>query len=145
MADPFSVAGSGVGVISLGISACQGLLQYYASWKNYKGDIAATLRSLEGLMTSFQSLEPVVESPDFRPELAGQLEAKIMDCKDGVENLRKKLKKIKKENPISLQEKALSQLHRISYPFKQSTLAKLQETVSDLRDNVGLAMNILQL
>jgi len=145
MADPFSVAGSAVGVISLGISVCQGLLQYYASWGDDGDDIAATMRLLEGLMTSFQSLKLVVESPDFKPELVGQLKEKIMNCEDGVERLRKKLEKIKKEDPTSLQKKALSQLRRMSYPFMRSTLVKVQEIVSDLRDNVGFEMNILQL
>src|SRR6266511_2160973 len=106
MADPFSVAGSAVGVISLGISVCQGLLQYYASWRDYGDDIVATMRLLEGLMTSFQSLKLVVESPDFKPELVGQLKEKIMNCEDGVERLRKKIEKIKKEDPTSLQKKA---------------------------------------
>ena len=146
MSEPLSVAGSAVGVISLGLTACQGLLQYYASWKDYENDVAMTVCSLDGLVETFRLFETTIKGNDLKPELAGQLESSIMACKDGVESLRKKLEKIKqKGNPVSLQEKAQSQARRILYPFKQSTLVKLREIVSDLRNNVGLAMGTLQM
>jgi hypothetical protein len=39
MGDPFSVAGSAVGVISLGLTVCQGLLTYYGQFKAYDEEI----------------------------------------------------------------------------------------------------------
>ena len=39
MGDPFSVAGSAVGVISLGLAICQSLISYYGSWKAYDDEI----------------------------------------------------------------------------------------------------------
>ena len=146
MTDPFSAAGSVVGVISLGLSACQGLLQYYASWKDYENDVSMTMRSLESLVETFHLLEMIVKDRDLKPELAGRLEASIVACKDGVDSLKKKLEKIKQNgSPVSLQEKARSQARRVLYPFRQSTLVKLREIVSDLRNNVSLVMSTLQM
>jgi len=39
------VAGSAVGIVSLGIQVCQGLLDYYDSWKGYKTAISSARRS----------------------------------------------------------------------------------------------------
>jgi hypothetical protein len=35
MADPFSGAGGAVGVVSLGLTVCQGLLAYYGPFKHF--------------------------------------------------------------------------------------------------------------
>jgi hypothetical protein len=37
-----AVAGSAVGIASLGIQVCQGLLSYYNSWEGFTTDITST-------------------------------------------------------------------------------------------------------
>ncbi|THW67901.1 xanthine/uracil permease family protein-like protein, partial [Aureobasidium pullulans] len=71
---------------------------------------------------------------------------------DGLQRLRKRLNKIKAE-PMpadgnllrNIQRQATNQLRKATYPFKCSTLAKLRETVQDLRDNLSLALQALEL
>lgn len=104
------------------------------------------MRSLEGLTETFRLLETTINAHGFNPELVGQLEASIKACKDGVEKLQKKLEKFKGEgDPVSLQGKARSMSRKMLYPFRQSTLVRLGEIISELRDNVGLAMNTLHM
>jgi hypothetical protein len=70
----------------------------------------------------------------------------IDSCEDGINDLKKKLKKIE---GFSLDDgwggKAKSQFRRTLYPFKESTLAKLEEITSELQDQLGLAINVLQM
>lgn len=35
------VAAGAVGIVSLGIQACQGLLSYYNDWRDYKSEISS--------------------------------------------------------------------------------------------------------
>ena len=49
MSDPFSVAGSAVGVISLGISVCQGLVTYCSQYKSFNDGISNMIRKVQGL------------------------------------------------------------------------------------------------
>jgi DNA replication protein DnaC len=45
----------------------------------------------------------------------------------------------------SIQRQTTNQLRKVSYPFKYSTLAKLRESVQDLRDNLALGLQALEL
>lgn len=49
MGDPLSVAGSVVGLISLGIQVSQSLISFYTAYKDQNSDISKTIRRLENL------------------------------------------------------------------------------------------------
>ena len=46
-----------IGIVSLGIQVCQGLLKYYDSWKDSRKDIAALCSSVESLSSILDQLE----------------------------------------------------------------------------------------
>lgn len=144
MSDPFSIASSAVGMVSLGLTACQGLLNYYVSWKGSYKDVAATCASLEALSKIFELIEVTVKDRKFSQAIVERVIKSIDLCQTGVHKLNNKLAKVKKTPVKGIEAKIRSQLRRTLYPFKQSTLLKLRETVFDLRDNLTLAIHTLQ-
>lgn len=59
MGDPFSVAGSAVGVISHGLTVCQGLLAYYGPFKAFdeqNHDISTRLRRSKSTLKALQDV-----------------------------------------------------------------------------------------
>jgi Cdc6-like AAA superfamily ATPase len=67
------------------------------------------------------------------------------DCANGVDNLEKKLEKLRTHPaPIGFRQKAWAEVQRLYYPFRESTLAKLREIVGDLRGRLALALQVLQ-
>ncbi|KAI9879865.1 MAG: hypothetical protein M1830_006717 [Pleopsidium flavum] len=145
MSDPISVAGTAVGVISLGLTVCQGLLQYYSSWKEAQKDVAAMFSSLEGLTRTLQMIELTIQDRKFDRKIVERVTESIASCDTGVKSLDKKLTKVKALKVDGLEARLRAQVRRALYPFKESTLMKLRETISDLRDNLSLAINILQI
>lgn len=145
MADPFSITGSAVGVISLGLTVLSGLLQYYGDWKDSEQDIAATYTSIEGLTKTFMLIKDTLEGQSFRREIVDRVTESSDSCSAGVQSLEKKLAKIRGATPDKPGEKLRAHARKAAYPFKKSTLIKLAEVVSDLRDNLSLAVNTLQL
>ena len=145
MGDVFSVAGSIVGVISLGLIVCQGLLQYYTAWKDSQKDVGAMYSSLEGLAKTFQSLETTIQDRRFTKEIVNRATESLASCSAGLENLEKKSAKVKTTQVDDLEARIRVQVRRALYPFKESTLMKLRETVSDLQDNLSLAISTLQM
>jgi len=99
MGDPLSVAGTAVGIASLGIQVCQGLLQYYASWKSYNEDITTTFELIESFEKTLVLLCKAINRLDPSPELLQQVAGCINDCKSGIERLKKKFKKIEETTP----------------------------------------------
>ena len=147
MADPLSVAGSAVGIISLSLTVCQGLIQYYVSWKGCNQHIDRLVKSLQMFLRTLELLNKAIISSPFKVNVVACIEENIDSCRNGVDVLQKKLDKVKSiEVPDqSIYSKIITQGKRLLYPFKESTLIKLQETVSGLSDDLALAMNVLNM
>jgi hypothetical protein len=63
MAEALGVAGSVVGIVSLGIQLTQGLLKYYGSWKDQDNVVAEMCTSLDNLSGSLTVLEKTLQPP----------------------------------------------------------------------------------
>ena len=59
MADPFSIAGTAVGITSLDIQTCQGLIKYYVQFRGYHEDIDVVITHLEIVETILKALDAV--------------------------------------------------------------------------------------
>lgn len=137
------VVGSAVGVVSLGLQTCHGLLKYYGSWKNGRKDVAAMCDLVESLAKTLTLLDSTA-SGSSEPEL--NVQSSLAACRSGIEKLEQKLSKVQKvSGPEKLSTKLHDQGRRLLYPFRESTLAKLKEIVSDIRSNLSLAVNTSQL
>lgn len=135
MAEAFGVASGVAGFLSLGVTICQGLISYYASCKDAKSTVKRMYTTVEMLSKTFELLESSIKNKAFSQTIATQVETSIRSCKDGLECLEKKLEKIKLSSKLAI----------AIYPFRESTLVKLMEISNDLRDNLGLALNALQM
>ncbi|KAI9838025.1 MAG: hypothetical protein M1819_006179 [Sarea resinae] len=128
-----------IGLVALGITVCQGLIQYYGSYKGRALDIKLTCDSLGGLSKSLILIQQSAETTGSESHKAVVIES-LESCRRGIECLEKKLKQIEEVPRPELSAKIRSQVQRALYPFKESTLAKLREIVSDLRANLKLAL-----
>lgn len=141
MADPLSIVAGAAGIVSLGLTVCSNLLEYYGSWRDSPSDVVATCKSLETLTRTFQLLEKRVRHPLLDHECVERVTESIISCAAGVQKLQSKLDKVRNVKPGSVG----AHLQRAQYPFRQKTLESLAQTISDLRSNLGLATSTLQL
>ena len=125
---------------------CQSLLDYYHSWRDAEDNIAKTYVSIEELSKTFRLLATAVEYKEFNSEIVDQVRESIGSAEGSIHSLEKKLDKVR---VVAIQDgwrgKAKAQFRRTLYPFKESTLAKLRELSSETRDNLSLALNLLQI
>lgn len=145
MTDPFSVTTSAIGVVSLGLTVCQGLLKYYSSWKWSHKDVAATCASLEALSNTLRLIDITVQDSKFTQTIVDRVVESTNLCDTTINELTKKLVKVKKTTTNGLEDQIRNQYSRAVYPLKESTLLKIRETVFDLRDSLTLAIGSLQL
>ena len=139
-------ASGAAGVLSLGIAVCQSLLDYYHSWKKADDNVAKTYALIEELSKTLKLLALAINSKDFNGEIVDRIRNSIESSTESLRNLERKLNKVR---VVALQngwkDKAKAQFRRTLYPFKESTLAKLRELSSEARDNLSLALNVLQI
>jgi hypothetical protein len=139
-------AGSAVGIASLGIQICQGLVSYYHDWRSYHEDISAACDKVSGLERTFALLKEALDQACLNAEQTAQVRDSLLSCKDSIRGLEKRCAKLQASGqPSSARERAAAVTKRTLYPFKASTLAKVSEAVNDVLDQLALAVQTLHL
>ncbi|KAI9686777.1 MAG: hypothetical protein M1822_002837 [Bathelium mastoideum] len=139
-------AGPAVGIASLGITICQGLLSYYDGWKDYGSDIADARDSITDLTDTLSLLKDSLENGGLDRKRTERVQSCLKSCNSGLTELSKKLEELRKyDDPEGFRQKARSGMQRMLYPFRKETLAKLRGNVGDVRERLRVALEALQL
>lgn len=146
MAEALGIAGSAVGIVSLGLQVCQGVLNYYGDWKDRDDDILRMYNATDDLGRSFWFLKAMLNSMahDLPVDVINNVERNITSCEGGIIRLETKLGELRRHGGTKLQEKVHDKALKAFYPFQAKSLAKLSTIVSELRDNLGFALSVLQ-
>lgn len=75
--DPLGAASGAAGLLSLGITVCQSLLDYYHSWRDAEKDIAKTYASIEELSKTLRLLETTIKYKEFSSGIVDQVRDSI--------------------------------------------------------------------
>ena len=148
MAEPFSVTVGIAGLISLGIQVTGSLINFYISYKGQDTDTDRTTTKLENLLDTFQLLDDALNRRIFRSDeqnLLKQIESSAHKCDELIQELMRKCEKFEKTSTTDIKSIIRVAGRRAAYPFRQSTLTKLDETINEIRHNLSLALNVLQL
>ncbi|KPA38316.1 hypothetical protein FLAG1_08851 [Fusarium langsethiae] len=125
MADPLSVAGSAVGIISLGITVAQGLFDYYEAFQGQKSDVAHTTKKLSCLLDLLESLRQQLERREPQADDGGILanvDSCMEDCKEQlIQDLEAELSKFNQAPHRGTMAGLRATGRRIVYPFRQHT------------------------
>jgi Fungal N-terminal domain of STAND proteins len=135
--DPLSITACVAGVVSLGLTVCSDLLEYYGSWKDSTSDVSTLCESLEALTKTFEALDKEVRHLLLDRESVDIGTESIISCAGGIQDLKSKIRNVRPGMRAHLQQ--------AQYPFRQKMLAKLYHKISDLRSNLDLAVSTLQL
>lgn len=147
MSDPLSVAGSAVGIISLGIQVCQSLISYLQSFKGQDHDIQDSLNEIQIVISILYSLKGILpkvdksssETPAIRRCLA-ESEEKLREF----QQLSLKLRGTQRSEDDVL-EKMDNARRALLYPFREAKLKSLCQSLKGLLQNLTLGLNITSL
>jgi hypothetical protein len=146
MSDPFSVAGSAIGVVSLGITACKGLIWYIDNAKDAKEKTLDVSARLDSLADALERLQHIVGS--LQPGSgASATTTAIVGCATAIHNIRSKLGNFttdQNQHP-SIRSRLRDIKLRLSYPFKQEEITYLRGLLSDVHQELQTALQCLQL
>ncbi|ERF73878.1 hypothetical protein EPUS_05890 [Endocarpon pusillum Z07020] len=132
----------------LGIEVSKGLVAFYRSSKHQDETITRTVRKLENLLSTLENLELASQKRRFRPDEVKQLhnvEESVESCRGVIAELQTELDKFGNSTEKGIQAVAKRAGRKLAYPFRESTLKKLDEDISEFRSNLLVALNVLQL
>lgn len=146
MADPLSITGGTVGVISLALTTCQGIFTYYESYKTQNQDVCNAMQNLQLLIRSLSLIQDCMTNNVASQEAIAHIENCITSCRDATFKLDGFLQKYHQNpSPTSLKERLHICEQRILFPFKKSTLKNLSATIRDFKDNLTTGLQIILL
>ncbi|KAF4468147.1 pyruvate decarboxylase [Fusarium albosuccineum] len=135
MGEPLSVAGSAVGIISLGIQVCNGLLVYADAIRGREQDMVDRTDEVRSLLSLFNSLEQTIgriaiESPDnarLLLEYLRQTQGKLRVLEELLQEVN-----IPTRAPASLKGKMREAYQIAVYPMKKRKLENARQTLQGL-------------
>ncbi|KAF2490770.1 hypothetical protein BU16DRAFT_585146 [Lophium mytilinum] len=147
MGDPFSITGSAVGVISLGLQVCQGVITYYSNFRALGDDIATIIQKTESLNGLLQVLEAPLKKVecDTNP-ISAQVRLSVIACEAGLAKLDHAVTKYANDVPATTAKAKICLFgERALYPFKRETLKELSATLEGLHHHLDSAVQVLNL
>ena len=142
-----ATAGSVVGIISLGISCCEGLTRYYSEFKSRSDEVNNLISNIDDLRVICRSIDHELQKRiQLQENTAQQALRLIAKCLDNVKHLEDALTKCRiTPLPQAFADRLAVLRVKALYPFRKKTLPALKEAVDDVLKNLGSALQILQL
>lgn len=142
------VAGSVVGIISFSIQIAQGFLQYYGSWRDQDSDVADMCASFDSLSRTLAVMSETFQRHDPPSMPMQKLAVESVDCVNvAMKKLEDELKKVQNTESPKPGVRAAMRRHvrRALYPFKEETLQKIRNAISEARSNFNLTLQVLHM
>lgn len=144
MADPLSILGAALGVVSLGLQVHEEITSYCKSWRGAQEEIQEIANKAEGLVGPLKALREIInESEVTDPEITFDLRNKIESLRGGIQKVR---------NAIDLWQPALSaesfsekiRAHRkkAAYPFRKEALRSLANDLDSIQLGLQTTLHV---
>ena len=141
------IAGTAVGIISLGLQVCRGLVSYYEAYQGQDEKVADILRDISALNSSLKAIQRCLSKLSSRQlETIAQAGDSVIDCAAVVKRLERLLAECHRTTiPPDFKERMQLLARKVAFPFRQSTIKDLKDTVKGLQINVVVALQNLEM
>ncbi|KAJ5117570.1 NACHT nucleoside triphosphatase [Penicillium atrosanguineum] len=147
MADPLSIAAGISGFLSLGIQVTQALVDFYSVYKSQDTELVKLTQNIENLQDTFRSLEVAVhqrQSQGDAEELLQEVDKATQRCQEVIKELQIECQRFHAGAIPGFKGHVQVAGRRAAYPFRRSTMQKIQEDIGDIRENLSFALDVLQ-
>jgi hypothetical protein len=139
MADPFSITGSAVGVVSLAIQVCKGLEWYLSGVKEAKDKAEQIAAETEELANLLESLESIINKAD-QSHAVSVTRTGIVSCANAISTIRKKLKPDDRSSDGGIKSSLKRLTKRLAFPFKEAEIKYWKDVLNTIQQNLQTAL-----
>ncbi|KAH7123570.1 hypothetical protein B0J11DRAFT_529337 [Dendryphion nanum] len=147
MADPFSIAGSAVGVVSLGIKCCEDLVAFIGHVKGRENEVAQISSQMEDFATILEQLQTIVDTArQSAGSTASLVDTAMSACATALDRLKQKIPC----SPSTVGGNSLARHVRgwktkLAYPFRRDELLFMKDMIETFQQNLIVALQALEL
>ncbi|KAF2873941.1 hypothetical protein BDV95DRAFT_604162 [Massariosphaeria phaeospora] len=144
MADPVSVAGGAVGVLSLSIQVCERLVWFITNVKDAKDKTAQIHAELDSLADLLELLESIIGKLNPSGSVSATRSG-IEACAEAIKKIRTKISDQSNANDSKLRFHIKRAKQRLAYPFKQEDIMHWKGVVESIQQSLHTALLALQI
>jgi hypothetical protein len=139
MADPFSITGSAVGVVSLAIQVCKGLEWYLSGVKDAKNKVEQIAAETEELANLLESLESIISKAD-QSHAVSVTRTGLVSCANAISTIRKKLKPDDRPSDGGIKSSLKRLTKRLAFPFKEAEIKYWKDVLNTIQQSLQTAL-----
>jgi pantothenate kinase type III len=144
MADPFSATGSVVGIVSLGITLCSGIISYIDDFKSAKNKAEQITSEVEHLSDVLELLENIVGKASASSTVS-VTRAGVVACATAIGQIRDRLEKYNRSKQPGIRACLRNIKDRLCLPFKQADVFYWKNVLRDVQQSLHTALIALQM
>lgn len=139
------MAGTAVGIASLGIQVCQGLIKYLQAVNDKNEEIREAVRDVKQVLSLLDSLNNTL--PNVGPgNGTTSIQIYIDNCNQKLTQLQKFLDGLcKTQSGNRITKKAINATRTISYPFQREKLIGMRQSLRSVLDDLNLIISVISL
>ena len=137
-------AGTVVGIVSLGIILCDGIIQCCRAWKHQDDDVRALRELTDGLRNILQDVERWLQrKPNLDPAIVPSVRNSLQACNDQIAKAMGISDKYAIGQTMAKKGKVKDMIQRLKFPLERNVLRELRDIMMAFRDNVDIALSLL--
>lgn len=141
MADPFSVAASVAGILSLGIESCKLIVKYCGDFNGADDQIESIALKAGGLSSTLQQIDTLLKETDgVHPKIADDIREKILQNETWITKINERVARLSTATSSGLSDKLRATAKKAAYPLKKSSLVDTVEILQGLQMNLHTAL-----
>ncbi|KAJ0107794.1 hypothetical protein J7T55_000056 [Diaporthe amygdali] len=144
--DPFSIVTGAGGLVSLGITVCNGLISYCGSYRSREDDITSLQGNAERLRKHLEVLDRQhlgVGLPPMSPSLKISMDECVEACKTCLDGLSRLSDKYSPPMTGSLQRSRTSLTRKISFPLQKDKFESFRKQINQLHVTLSFQVGLL--
>ncbi|KAI1283943.1 hypothetical protein F5Y07DRAFT_348148 [Xylaria sp. FL0933] len=146
MADPVSVAGTAVGIVSLGLQVYGALNQYLDDFNSRDERVTKTLACLKQLKEALDVIDAAAQSFQTRQQApANTVLSCLHSCQAEMNALQEKIQGFRSSPQSSVKGKIKEINRKLRYPFDISSVEEMEESLERIIAQLSLAIYGLEL
>lgn len=147
MADPLSIAGTALGVISLALQVREEIASYCKAWRGAQEDIQDVANKAEGLAVPLRALQEIIQNTQLtNPDIAADLLSKVQILQVGVERVQASVRKCRPDFEAfagkGFSDRLRAYRKRSAYPFRKDALRALATDLDGMQVNLQTSLHM---
>ena len=123
------------------------LIKFYAAYRDHDVEIRRITEKLQSLLNTYQVLDDTIAERNFASReqtIVKDIQNSLSSRKEIIEELEEECQKCERRAGSGFRATMKSAGGRLKYPFRQTTLHALNNSIDALRDNLAIAVHVLQ-